>query len=432
MVTWRPRIQSPAGTGGSGSDTTGGTAGTGRGGSGGSSAGNSGRGGSSSGGAGAVGGASGQGGAGAVGGVSGQGGVGAAGGVSGSAGSVGYGGVAGATGGSFGSGGTTNCSQPTLCLTCEQLLQRFSYFLDGFSCGASAAPVCPNLMGAGTMACENVCTMPVVQGELCCYGLSPSLPACGRPFTVGDHIRRAPIISRADWKRATANAEHGALDPELERALAAEWEQDAALEHASIASFARLTLELLALGAPAELIRESQAASLDEIQHAELCFALASRYRRSPIGPGALAVEGALTRPELATLAAETVREGCVGETLAALLAVAQLERATDPQVRAALARIADDEARHAELSWKIVRWAIATGGNAVSDAVGAAFERAVAASRIQPASVASSVGESKDEAWHAHGRLFSDERRAVVCAGLAEVIEPCAQALLG
>jgi hypothetical protein len=280
-------------------------------------------------------------------------------------------------------------------------------------------------MGAGTMACENVCTPPRAQGSLCCYGLSPALPACGRPFSVGDEIRRAAVVSRADWR--AASEERGRLSPELERALAAAWEQDAVLEHASIASFARLTLELLALGAPPALVRESQAASLDEIEHAELCFALASRFRRAPIGPGVLAIDGALGRPDLATLAAETVREGCVGETLASLLATAQLERASDPQARAALERISEDEGRHAELSWKIVRWALATGGKAVSDAVSLAFERAIAAARIEPASIEQRHGE----AWHAHGRLFSDERRAVIRTALADVIEPCARALL-
>jgi hypothetical protein len=286
-------------------------------------------------------------------------------------------------------------------------------------------------MGAGTMACESVCTAPVAQGNLCCYGLSPALPACGRPFSVGDEVRQAPVISRADWKRAQQGDERSALTSELARALAAEWEQDAALEHASIASFARLTLELLALGAPSELVRESQAASLDEIHHAELCFALASRYRGSPVGPGLLPIDGAIGRPELLVLAAETVREGCVGETLASLLATAQLERATDPSVRSALERIAEDEARHAELSWKIVRWALLTGGEAVQHAVRLAFEQAVAASRIEPAGIESASAGSSGEAWHAHGRLLPDERRAVVRSGLLEVIEPCARALL-
>ena len=308
------KSSSAAGTGGSGSDTTGGTTGTGGGSSGGSSSGSSGRGGSATGGTGSTGGMGSTGGTGSTGGVSGQGG---AGGVGGSAGSL----------GSSGSGGVANCSPPNLCLTCEELLQRFSYFLDGFSCGSSSQPVCPNLMGAGTMGCENVCTAPMVQGQLCCYGLSPAAPACGRPFTVGEEIRRAPIMSRADWKRAAVRDELSGLDPELERALAAEWEQDAVFEHASIASFARLTLELLALGAPAELVRESKRRRSTRSPTPSCVSPLpaATGDRRS--GPVARRSTGRCPRPSFRTLAAETVREGCVGETLAALLAAEQLER---------------------------------------------------------------------------------------------------------
>jgi hypothetical protein len=313
-------------------------------------------------------------------------------------------------------------------MSCEQLLQRFAYYLDGFSCGSGSFQ-CPNLMGAGTMACEGVCTPPMKQGELCCYGLTPAQPACGRPFSVGEEVRRAPVIARADWQRAQSGAGAPGLDVELERLLAREWEEEAALEHASVASFARLTLELLALGAPSDLIRDSQLASLDEIAHAELCFALAGRYRGAPLGPGRLPIEGALSAVSLATLAAETVREGCVGETLAALLAAEQLAGATDPEVCAALGRIAADEARHAELSWKIVRWAIEAGGEDVLTSVREAFESALAAAR---AGYATTAGAPRDERYRTHGRLPEDERRALVHTGIAEVIEPCAQALLG
>jgi rubrerythrin len=46
-----------------------------------------------------------------------------------------------------------------------------------------------------------------------------------------------------------------------------------------------------------------------------------------------------------------------VRETYAALLASHQAEYATDPGVRAAMARIARDETRHAALSWRVARW---------------------------------------------------------------------------
>jgi hypothetical protein len=47
------------------------------------------------------------------------------------------------------------------------------------------------------------------------------------------------------------------------------------MEHASVAAFARFTLDLLALGAPADLVQSAQQALGDEIAHAELCFGLA-------------------------------------------------------------------------------------------------------------------------------------------------------------
>ncbi len=73
---------------------------------------------------------------------------------------------------------------------------------------------------------------------------------------------------------------------EEREALGAAWLRNALMEHASIAAFARFTLELLAVGAPADLIRDSNAAASDETRHAELCFALASEYLGESEGPG--------------------------------------------------------------------------------------------------------------------------------------------------
>jgi hypothetical protein len=260
----------------------------------------------------------------------------------------------------------------------------------------------------------------------------PPIPACGRPFSVGQELRAAKTIARDDWHAGPA-PDPVDLDQELCAALAREWETDARLEHASIASFARLTLELLALGAPSELVALSQAASIDEIEHARLCFALASRYGERAVGPGPLDVQGALPASvDLSVLAAETVREGCVGETLAAFLASEQLERARDSQVRRALARIASDEARHAELSWKIVQFAIANGGDRVARAVASAFEQAGAElERALDAEAARPTAVSQPEAWHAHGRLEARERHALIRAALSDVVRPCADALL-
>jgi hypothetical protein len=129
----------------------------------------------------------------------------------------------------------------------------------------------------------------------------------------------------------------------------------------------------------------------------------------------------------LAELAASAVREGCVGESIAAVLAAEQLARATDPAVREALAAIADDEARHAELAFRAVAWALAAGGAEVRAAVAAAFEDA--ARRLPEAG---DPGEDPTGALAAHGRLDAVAGRAAAARALCEVVLPCARALLG
>ena len=69
-------------------------------------------------------------------------------------------------------------------------------------------------------------------------------------------------------------------------------------------------------------------------------------------------MQGALEARSLAGIVETAVLEGCIGETVAALEAAEALAFATDESVRAALSRVAEDEARHAELAYRFVRWA--------------------------------------------------------------------------
>jgi hypothetical protein len=153
-----------------------------------------------------------------------------------------------------------------------------------------------------------------------------------------------------------------ALDPGVAGAargeLAQLWLADALDEHASIAAFARFSLELLALGAPPDLLARTHQAALDEVDHARLAFALAGRFGGEPVGPAAMGPLAVATGDVRAIVAA-TVRDGCLGETAAAAVAARERDACELPAVRAVLARIADDERRHAELAWRFVAWAI-------------------------------------------------------------------------
>jgi hypothetical protein len=198
------------------------------------------------------------------------------------------------------------------------------------------------------------------------------------------------------------------------------------MEHASIASFNRFSLQLLAVGAPPELLEASQRAGLDEIEHARMAFALAARYGSEALGPSALDLRGEALGPlDLASVAASTVEEGCLGETLAALEAEALRDGAQAPALRAAWSVIAEDEARHAELAWSFVRWALDQGRPGVREAVERAFERA--SQRLTEAPVLESPVESELEA---HGRLSARSRRELALRALEAVVRPAMEEL--
>jgi hypothetical protein len=272
---------------------------------------------------------------------------------------------------------------------------------------------------------------PVVVGASCCYAVTEEPKPCGtgRPFLLDGEARmaRAEVGDRG-WSEADLAPAIDGLDDRARAALAHAWSTDALAEHASVASFSRFALELLAAGAPADLIAAAHRAALDEVVHARLCFALASAYAGAPLAPSAIPMDGAVpVSGDLAALAAATAREGCIGETLGALLAAEQLARATDPAVRRALAVIAEDEARHAELAWRTVAWAVERGGAPVRAALRDVFGNAA---RHLPG--ARPLGHVAAGVAAAHGRLDPEASCKAVIRALAEVILPSAAGLLG
>jgi hypothetical protein len=145
----------------------------------------------------------------------------------------------------------------------------------------------------------------------------------------------------------------GSRDATGASALGQHFAAAAHLEAASVPAFRRLRAELRAHGAPRRLIDACTRAARDEIRHARSAARLARRF-----GATRPPVRLLPARPRsLMALAVENAREGCVGESFAALLASFQAATAADPDVRAHLTSIAGDETRHAELAWEIDAW---------------------------------------------------------------------------
>jgi hypothetical protein len=134
------------------------------------------------------------------------------------------------------------------------------------------------------------------------------------------------------------------------------WARMAQLEQEAVWAFTELAGELARLGAPSDLVTRANAASRDEVRHAAQCRAMARRHgiESAMLCPPASTTHSA-TLFELAHLNAV---EGCCRETFAALEVAAQSRVASDAATRRVLRAIADDEMRHAQLSWDIDAWA--------------------------------------------------------------------------
>lgn len=261
--------------------------------------------------------------------------------------------------------------------------------------------------------------------DMCCYHWFEY--CAGRPH-VGEH---GPVLASvrevgeaSSWSGHT-RASASELDPALRTRIAQEWCEDARMEHASVAAFARATLELLSVGAPAELLAGCQRAALDEIDHARRLFTLAACWGGKELEPGPLAPL-APRSADLSRLAADTFAEGCAGESIAALCAERALRSCSDPAVREALEVIAADEARHAALAWATVRWAVKVGGDRVREAVRA---RAVELRASVPAVPAS---DPHAEALAQAGRLDAAALAQASRDAWAEIIDPLLQSTLG
>ena len=263
--------------------------------------------------------------------------------------------------------------------------------------------------------------------EKCCYQVG-SIGCDGRPLLIDGAPRLAPVVPGTDAWCAPDLRSTPSGDAALDEVLSRRWAERARFEHASVASFARFTMALLACGAPPALVTRSQEAGADEVRHAQLALSLASIYAGAPLDLGPLDIDGAFARPvtlEATTLS--TVVEACVGETLSAIEIAASAQAAASPAVRQALSAIAEDETRHAELGWAFVRWAAGVGGPALRSRIAHAFEMA-----FQEAANGPSISANEDVPGASdHGFLPAAEVKSLRRHAISEVLRPAAAAML-
>lgn len=198
-------------------------------------------------------------------------------------------------------------------------------------------------------------------------------------FSRGRQLRRfgrvllPPVAAGDTW---TTRAMEVRVDESARDALAARWRENGRTEHASVAAFARLTLDLMALGAPAPLLAAAQRDAADEVRHTELCFSLARAIDGRDESPGAFpgAVRArtlsSLRSVALAELAVDSLVDGALNEGLSARVVARLVGRSEDESIRAVLKEIAADEGRHAAHGWDVVAWCLDVGGAPVASAL--------------------------------------------------------------
>jgi hypothetical protein len=183
----------------------------------------------------------------------------------------------------------------------------------------------------------------------------------------------------ADWAGAALSIQGREQVP---TGVADQWRENGRTEHASVASFARLTLDLMALGAPPALVAAANQDSLDEIRHTEACFSLAAALDGKLESPGAFPeVQSVQTLSRvrivaLAQLAVSSLVDGALHEGVSARIIAKLARRCEEPTITRVLTQIAADEGRHAAHGWDVVEWCLREGGAPVAYALLGAAER--------------------------------------------------------
>lgn len=295
--------------------------------------------------------------------------------------------------------------------------------VSGYACTTAADHCLP-----GHGECDDSCR-PTANGSFQCQ-VDEGCEIGGRPFLVEGAARVSSVANDAAWP-ALGLAASTQLRADDRAALADHWTRIGQLEHASIAAFARFAMQLLSLGAPPDLVRETTSAMNDELHHARLAYGLASAYAGEAIGPGELSMRGALDHSDLDTIVRTLIDEGCIGETIAAHTAKEESERVTDAVVGGVLAHIARDEQQHSLLAWRSLAWLVDVFGEPVRQVLSRQLDRIEQELDETPPTRRDGCGREEQRALARHGLFTSWEVASARRQVLREVVLPVGRALL-
>ncbi len=153
------------------------------------------------------------------------------------------------------------------------------------------------------------------------------------------------------------------LAPEVRAELARIWGERIPTEYRSITGFSTLSFDLIAAGAPVDLVAVCHRVAIDELRHTELAVKMVEIYGgEKPELPRELS---SLPADESLTVVAQACRSAilisCLGETFACTELAMLRERAVDPVVEGVLRVFLSDEIVHARIGWAYLAHAFKT-----------------------------------------------------------------------
>lgn len=171
------------------------------------------------------------------------------------------------------------------------------------------------------------------------------------------------------------------LDPDVRAELARIWAERIPTEYRSITGFSTLSFDLIAAGAPVDLVAVCHRVCIDELRHTELAVRMVEIYGGTlPELPREISV---LPSDESLNVVAQACRSAilisCLGETFACTELAMLRDRAVDPVVAGVLRIFLADEIVHARIGWAYLAHAFKTADENTRKAVAAAIPEYVA-----------------------------------------------------
>ncbi len=274
----------------------------------------------------------------------------------------------------------------------------------------------------------------VVHGGMALLGMLAALLSTvggrGRQLRRFGRVLLPRLVPGSDWSRGVEPVE---IEEGARAGLAAQWRENARTEHASVGAFAGLTMDLLALGAPPELLASAHRDGLDEIRHAQMCLALATAIDGIDQSPAPFPESRrarALPRTRvfaLARLAVDSLVDGVLHEGVSARTLARLARLAEVPPIRETLAVLAADEGRHAAHAWHVVQWCVREGGEPVVHALQGATR--VLAEHPQYG-VREEARGGAWERWGIPGRTIEEEEYAAARASVVRRVDAIARGI--